>query len=358
MVGMTRAHIADPHLVAKLAEGRESQIRPCVGATHCQSPYRPACLHNPATGREAILPQRIERSPRPGRKIVVVGGGPAGLEAARVSAERGHDVVLFEAAPVLGGQVRLAAQGPWRQDLIGIVDWRAAELERLGVTVYLNRLVEREDVLAERPDAVIVATGGVPDIDWIDGAEHCTSVWDALSTPPAAPQNILVYDGTGRHPAPHAAVKAAVAGSTVTLVSIDGALAAELTYAERVAWKDHCYRNGVTILSDRKLVGVVRAGNRLEAIFENIVTLERQTMVADRVIVEHGTRPVDELYRELRADSANDGVTDIEALLQGRPQPRIFRPDAGFELHRVGDAVASRNIHTAVLDSLRLCAAM
>src|SRR5579883_235270 len=181
MVAMTRAHIADPHIVAKIAAGLEHTIRPCVGATHCQSQYRPSCLHNPSTGREAILPHAIPRAAKPGRKVVVVGGGPAGLEAARVAAERGHAVVLFEAVPRLGGQVLIGARASWRRDLVGLVDWRAAELARLGVEVRLNAYAERAEVLAERPEVVIVATGGTPDIEWIPGAEHCTSVWDALT---------------------------------------------------------------------------------------------------------------------------------------------------------------------------------
>ena len=97
MVAMTRAHIADPHIVRKIEAGLEHTIRPCVGATHCQSPHRPHCLHNAVTGREAILPHIVAKAAPAGRKVVVVGGGPAGLEAARVSASRGHEVVLFEA---------------------------------------------------------------------------------------------------------------------------------------------------------------------------------------------------------------------------------------------------------------------
>src|SRR5262249_18314053 len=140
-----------------------------------------ACIHNPASGREQILPQLVEHSTAPGRTVVVVGGGPAGLEAARVAAERGHKVVLFEAAPQPGGQRLIAVRAPWRRDRIAIVDWRAAELERLGVDLRLNRFAEADDILAESPDAVIVATGGVPDTEWLDGAEHCTTVWDVLA---------------------------------------------------------------------------------------------------------------------------------------------------------------------------------
>ncbi len=358
MVGMTRAHIADPHLVTKLAEGREAEIRPCVGATHCQSPARPACLHNPATGREHRLPQNVLRAERPGRRIAVIGGGPAGLEAARVCGERGHQVVLYEAAGELGGQVLLGARGSWRRDLRGIVDWRAAELERLGVTVRLNCYVEPEEALALQPEVVIAATGGLPDLDWIDGAQHCTSVWDVLSGQAPLRDEVFIYDGTGRHPAPLAAEKAAVEGKAVIFGSIDAFPAAELTYAERVAWKRRIYGFGLRTLFDRRLARVDAAGNRLRVTLVNDVTLESESLTADQVIVEHGTVPLDALYRQLRGRSTNDGVTDMDALLAGRPQPRGLNPNGAFELHRIGDAVASRNIHAAILDALRLCAVM
>src|SRR5262249_48795254 len=170
MVAMTRAHMADPQIVNKLMRGEEERIRPCVGASHCM--YKKlACIHNPATGREQVLPQIVEPSSNPGRKVGVVGGGPGGLEAARVAAERGHTVVLFEAASRLGGQLLLAVRATWRKDLIAIVDWRAAELARLGVEVRLDTYAEAEQVLREQPDAVIVATGGLPNTEWLDGAK-------------------------------------------------------------------------------------------------------------------------------------------------------------------------------------------
>ncbi|MFI4988577.1 MAG: FAD-dependent oxidoreductase, partial [Alphaproteobacteria bacterium] len=358
MVAMTRAHIADPHIVAKLAAGLEHRIRPCVGATHCQSPYRPSCLHNPSTGREESLPHAVTRAVPAGRKVVVVGGGPAGLEAARVSAERGHAVVLFEAAPRVGGQVLMGARASWRKDLIGLVDWRAAELERLGVAVRLNSFAEEADVLREAPEVVIIATGGTPDLDWLDGAEHCTSVWDALTGSVPLGSEIVVYDGTGRHPAPQFAELAAKEGRQVSLVSIDAQLAQELTYAERVIWKNRAAVAGLATTFDHELESVARQGNRIVATFRSLLTGAVMERSADQVVVEHGTIPADGLYQALRGLSANDGVTDIEALLAGGRQPRTLRPEGRFELHRIGDAVASRNIHAAVLDALRLCMAL
>jgi 2,4-dienoyl-CoA reductase-like NADH-dependent reductase (Old Yellow Enzyme family) len=356
MVAMTRAHIADPNIVAKLTAGQEQQIRPCVGATHCQSQYRPHCIHNPSTGREGSLPQKIARSEKPGRRIVVVGGGPAGLEAARVCAERGHGVTLFEAADRLGGQVLLAARASWRKDIIGIVDWRRQELERLGVELRLNAYAERTDVVRENPDVVIIATGGMPDIEWIPGAELCTSVWDAITGAAPLAADILIYDGTGRHPAPQAAELAISQGRHARLVSIDAMLAQELTYAERAIWKRRAYELRLPMTFDHEIDKLERRGNRLVATFRNLMTREPVEYLADQVIVERGTLPADQLYRELREESANKGVTDIDALLESRPQPRAR--STGFELHRIGDAVASRNIHAAILDAIRLCFVM
>ena len=352
MVAMTRAHIADPALVAKLARGDEARVRPCVGATHCMSELRPTCLHNPSTGHERELPHELEPAVSR-RRVLVAGGGPAGLEAARVCAERGHEVRLLEASGRLGGQVLLATQASWRRDLVGLVDWRREEIERLGVEIGFNRYVEPEAVGEEGADVVIVATGGVPDIDWIDGAEHCTSVWDVLTGAVRPSEDVIVYDGTGRHAALTAAEKLRLAGSDVAFFGLDGHLAMEMAYSEQVIWRRRTYEIGIAPKLDRRLVRIERDGNRLRATFRNELTDAVETREADRVVVEHGTRPADALFRELRDRSSNRGMVDQEALLRGRPQPEA---DAGgFELFRIGDAVSSRNIHAAVLDAFRLC---
>ena len=354
MVGMTRAHIADPHLVAKLMRGESERIRPCVGANFCRGPQRPTCLHNAATGREVMLPQAIARADKPGRKIVIVGGGPAGLEAARVAAERGHKVVLFEAEAALGGQVRLAAQGSWRRELMRIVDWRAGELKALKVDVRTGLRADMRSIEAEKSDVVIVATGGEPDLDWLDGREHVTTVLDAIAERVPLAGDIIVYDGTGRHSALIAAEKARMAGKTVRLFSLDDHLAMDLTDPEQTIWKKRSYEIALPLQFDRRLASVSRKGNRLRATFVNDLTGAVEHHEADQVIVERGTVPADSLYRSLQGGSANDGVTDLDALIAGKPQPAP-KDRSGYELYRIGDAVTSRSIPSAVLDGLRLC---
>jgi len=354
LVGMTRAHIADPHLVEKIAAGEEHRIRPCVGATHCMSHRRPTCLHNPATGHEAVLNHRIKAAASR-RRVVIVGAGPAGLEAARVAAARGHKVTLFEAAPRAGGQVLLASRAHWRRDMIGIVDWRIAEIEQLGVDLRCGVFAEAGDVLACNPDLVIIATGGVPNIDRVPGGDELTSPWDIIQGTVTPAADVLVIDGTGRHVAMSAADVAHAAGARVSLVTIDETLAMEQAYAERVIWRKWAAEAGIETTTEHALVGVRREGNRLVATLRSELTGSDLEKSAAQVIFDYGTVPADALFHELAPQSRNDGVTDLGMMAAGIAQPQSANGASAFELHRIGDAVASRNVNAAVTDALRLC---
>ena len=356
LVGMTRAQIADPHLVAKIAAGEEERIRPCVGFTHCMSELRPACLHNPATGHENTLRQVIQPASNV-RKVVVVGAGPAGLEAARVCGERGHDVVVFEAAARAGGQVLLASEADWRKDIVAIIDWRVSELDRLGVELRLNHFAATADIHEQNPDVVIVATGGTPNIDWLPGAANITSVWDVLSGNAPPSDDVLVVDGTGRHAALTAAQYCWNKGASVQFATIDESLATEQAYAERVVWRRWIHQSKISPRFEEQLKEVRRDGNKLSAVLQNELTGELTELSAGQVIFDYGTIPADGLYHELREGAVNSGVTDLGRLVAGEAQcgSRQTNPAGTYELHRIGDAVSSRNIHAAVLDALRLC---
>jgi 2,4-dienoyl-CoA reductase-like NADH-dependent reductase (Old Yellow Enzyme family) len=358
MVGMTRALLADPHIVRKVRAGEEANIRPCVGATYCldriYEGFEALCIHNPATGREATMPHVIARSDGGVRKIVVVGAGPAGLEAARVSAERGHSVVVFEATEQAGGQILLATRAPRRRDLIGIVDWRMAQLQRLGVDMRFSTYASADDVLAEAPAIVVVATGGVPHTDVLaSGNELVVSSWDVISGQVRPAGRALVFDDNGMHPGMQAAELLAEAGAAVEIVSPERFFAPEMGGLNHALYARAFHRLGVRVTINARLLSVRREGNALVATVGSDYGSRTEQRHVDQVVVEHATLPVDELYQELRPLSVNLGEVDYGALLDGRPQ-QVARNAAGaFRLLRIGDAVASRNIHAAIYDGLR-----
>ena len=351
MIGMTRAHIADPDIVNKIALGEEDRIRPCIGASHCMY-KKPHCIHNATSGRETLLPVRVEKSPAPGRKVVVVGGGPAGLEAARVAAERGHRVVLFEAAPRVGGQVRLAATTTWRKDLIQIVDWREAELERLGVDVRCNIYAEAADVLAESPDDVFVATGGLPADQDMPGAGLAVSTWDVLSGDVRPATDVLICDHTGRHEAVTAADMLASQGHKVTLATIDSSPATEMGYADRAVFHKRLAELGVATMDYLRLTAVRREDDALVATLTHELTGQTQELRCGQVILEAGTAPLAPVFIDLRDAAVNKGHSDVDAMASWGPQPAPGVP--GYTLHRLGDAVSSRSIHSSILEAYRL----
>lgn len=361
MVGMTRAHIADPHIVRKIMAGEEEKIRPCVGATYCldriYEGHGTLCVHNPSTGREATMPHIISKSDGPAKKVAVVGAGPAGLEAARVCAERGHEVIVYEAANEPGGQIRLCARQKRRRDLIGISDWRAERCTDLGVTMHFNTYAEASDIQALEPDIVLVATGGLPNTGCIEAGEDLvTSSWDILSGDVKPAEDVLVYDDNGAHPGMQAAEFVAEAGSSVELVSPERFFAPEMGGLNHAPYMKIFQTLGVRITAHSRVHTVKRDGNKLHVTLSSDYTEsvydERQV---DQVIVEHGTVPLDEIYFELKAHSTNRGEIDYRSLIAGHAQSVTTNPEGRFQLFRIGDAVASRNIHAAIYDALRLC---
>jgi len=360
MVGMTRAHIADPHIVAKTLRGEEHRIRPCVGMGYCIDRIYQGkdalCIHNPATGREAAMPHAVPATQGTKRKVVVVGGGVGGMEAARVCALRGHRVVLLEATDRLGGQVNLAAKAPGREEIAGISGWLAAELEILGIEVRLNAYAEAEDVLAEEPDVVIVATGGLPDTSFLEAGEDLvSSVWDVLGGYVEPTGAVLLYDDHGWHQGPSTAIALAAKGAQVELVTPDRMMAFEVGATNFPNYLREVYRRGIKVTPDLELRRVRRDGNRLVATFWNEYGEAEVERAVDHVVVEHGTLPADELYFALKEGSRNGGAVDVEGLARGEATEIVRNPEGRYLLYRVGDAVSSRNIHAAIYDSLRLC---
>jgi NADPH-dependent 2,4-dienoyl-CoA reductase/sulfur reductase-like enzyme len=352
---MTRAHMADPHIVQKIISGQEDTIRPCVGATYCLDRIYQGgmalCIHNPSTGREGEQPHAI--APAPVRKkVVIIGAGPGGLEAARVAAERGHEVVVFEAAPQAGGQILLTARSPRRREMVGIIDWRMAQCVAKGVTFHFNTFAEASDVTGENPDVVIIATGGLPTRDILSaGNDLVVTAWDILSGDVKPGTNVLLYDDAGDHAALQAAQVLADAGAKVEVMTPDRTFAPEVMGMNLVPYVRALQARDVTFTVTWKLEKVARAGNMLEAVFASDYSPVTRTGNFDQVVVNHGTQPLADIYFDLKPLSANLGAVDYNALIDGRPQPAT---ETGFQLYRIGDAVEARNTHAAIYDALRL----
>ena len=358
MVGMTRAHMTDPHIVRKIMEKREDDIRPCVGANYCLDRIYQGgmafCIHNAATGREETMPHIMPKSDAR-KKVVIVGAGPAGLEAARVSAERGHEVTVFEAANHAGGQIRLTAQSERRREMISIIDWRMNQCEKLGVTFHFNTWAEAETIQAENPDVVIVATGGLPHTDVLSkGNELVVSSWDIISGDVKPGNDVLVFDDAGDHAGLQAAEFLAKAGAKVEIMTPDRSFAPEVMAMNLVPYMRSLQKRDVTFTVTYRLEAVEKSGNQLVAHVGSDYGGVSKQRNFDQVVVNHGTIPLDELYFELKPVSSNHGEISHDQLIAGKPQTVVRNPEGKFQLFRIGDAVAARNTHAAIYDALRL----
>ena len=361
MIGMTRGHLADPHIVTKIKEKREEDIRPCVGATYCLDRIyqgeEALCIHNAATGRELKFPNIISPSTVK-KKVVVVGAGPAGLEAARIAGERGHEVVVYEAAPDPGGQIRLCAKSERRKDMLGIIDWRMQQCAKKNVKFNFNVVAESQDVLDEKPHTIIIATGGMPNLELFETKKDLENVytsWDIISGDIKLSDNILIYDEAGDHTGMQSAEIAIKEGSTVEFMTPDRLISSEIMGMNLTPYLKNLQDKKITYSIAKRLLDVSIKGNKLNALIgsdydENF----KYNSSYDQVFLNYGIKPLDELYYSLVPFSKNKGEVDYNKFINGDEQDIIKSDNNKFNLFRIGDAVSSRNIHAAIYDALRL----
>jgi 2,4-dienoyl-CoA reductase-like NADH-dependent reductase (Old Yellow Enzyme family)/thioredoxin reductase len=286
-IAMGRASIADPELPNKAREGRLDEILPCIGCWQgCQGKIalqKPvSCLVNPRTGKETSYEIRTAEKPK---KVIVIGGGPAGMEAAIVAAKRGHSVTLYEKADRLGGQWLLAAVPPGKEQLNSFTVWQKGELNRSGVKVELNTEVTPELISAEAPDTIIYAAGAVPSMPPIPGIDRpfVHTAEEVLSGKVDLSGHAVVIGGglVGAETAEHLAVH----GCTVTIVKRSANIAGEMDSAPRYFLMESLKRYDTEMLESTKTLEIAENGVMVE---KNGV---KRLIPADLVVIASGSRP-------------------------------------------------------------------
>jgi 2,4-dienoyl-CoA reductase-like NADH-dependent reductase (Old Yellow Enzyme family) len=327
-VSIVRGQIADPHLANKAREGRPEDIRPCLSCNQMcwgrrYRDYWISCLINPSAGREFEWGgDRFTPALEP-KQVLVVGGGVAGLEAARVAAERGHKVTLAEASGKLGGQFRLAGMAPRRHQIIEFIDWYERQLLRLQVKVLLNTPLDADEVRAMNADLVIVATGSLPDGKAFQRAlpEHdelpgiaCGNVWsveDVMGRAARIGKNVVVLDETSNWKGGGAALKLAEEGHFVTIVTASPFIMSEMARTNADAQlRTRLRQLGVRMLTETVILEWHGDGATIQAFGG-----KSERIVADSLIVAATNISEHALADELGAPTIGDATAARNAAM-------------------------------------------
>ena len=329
MCGLVRAHICDPDFVSKAKAGRAEDIRACIGCDqacigHMMAFHPISCIQRPESGREREFDVKPPAE-KPG-SVWVVGGGPGGMKAATVAAERGHDVTLFEKTGRLGGQALLAQMLPDREEFGGLVTNFVREVESQDVTVKLGTEVTPEMIGEAAPDAVILATGGVPrspEME-LDDEAHVVDAWSVIKDEANIGHRVVIADGRCDWIGMGVAAKLAQAGCAVRL-AVGGVTPGEiLPLMVRDHWLGTLHRLGVEIVANVRIAGAdgdsVYFSHRASG--EPVICEEVDTLVLAQ---------------------GNRRVADLEDALADYPGPVI----------PVGDCLAPRSCEEAILEGLK-----
>jgi 2,4-dienoyl-CoA reductase-like NADH-dependent reductase (Old Yellow Enzyme family)/thioredoxin reductase len=320
LVCIGRGLLADPEMPNKAKEGRLDDIRICIACNTCMESIfrrgRVECLVNPMLGREkemAFHPAKLRK------KVMVIGGGPGGLNVAWVAARRGHDVHLFEKQSALGGQLIFSCVAGYKKELQSLIKYQKRQIEKFGVNYYLKHEVTADTVKEENPDVVVLATGSLPfspKVEGIDKSNVVTFAEVLSENPPAQKKTVVVGGGpTGCEVALHLSEN----GCPVVIVEMLPTIGKPLESITRKVLLKELKANNVKVMTEFRLSKVEENG-----VFVVGKDMEEQFLEAERVVITTGNRPDNKLYNQ------------IESL--------------GYEIHRIGDCLEPRSAKSAIYE--------
>jgi 2,4-dienoyl-CoA reductase-like NADH-dependent reductase (Old Yellow Enzyme family)/thioredoxin reductase len=341
LVSIVRGQIADPHLARKVTEGRPEDIRGCISCNQMcwgrrSRDYWISCLVNPSVGREYQWGGDRFTPAADRKRVLVVGAGPAGLEAARVAAERGHSVEIHEAAAVIGGQFRLAGEQPRRGQITELLDWYERQFDRLGVRLHLNSFLDAEDVRGTGSDVVVLATGSLPDAEatqrWLpqlgplpglaNGQVYAAE--DVMRRDARLGDHVIVLDEGGNMRGVGTAWHLAEAGKQVMLVTPDPYVGKELTRTSAdIPIRARLSRLGVEMLTEHGIMEWHGNGARLR----NLLDGSEREIASSALVMATTNRAFDPLSEEL---------SDLSPILIGDAQAPRQAPWAFYEGRKCG----------------------